>query len=572
MPLITPRRRFLITAPLALLLPAGLLTYLGLQTVGLVENRHIETIQQEVSKIVQGVRNRTGLRLDNDIIKTFRGAFANQMVDFLDEPPEAGDESFELRDPLPFAKLIFVYSQDGDIYFFEREAAPDPLLSCWKLSDTPRESLSSRLESAFEVLEEAEGFYSGYAIASKDFRQLIYPDPYDLDNPQRELAFYAVRRDDSYLELTFKMPDWVQAVGFTIDFVYLNTRFFDRIVKQMWEPEYELRYPIQIYDRLTGELVADVSSPGENIYFEESSKYRPVPFSENYFPWYRIHFSAGTGQDIMQVASNEKMVYYCLIAAANVCLIAAVFGALRNIAKELALSDMRSNFVARVSHELRTPLGLIRLFAETMEMERVKDDDTRKEYLHAITKESERLSRLINNILNFSQIESQKMSYNMGRHSIEDIVFDTVDAMHYHLQRHDMNIDLDIQPDIPDITCDREAIEQALYNILSNAVKYSGDGMSIDVRAYQNEEFVIIEVADQGIGISTENQRKIFQEFYRVNDPRVQETGGSGLGLAVVKHIVEGHNGRIQVESNPDEGSTFSIRLPVAPQTAKADE
>lgn len=571
MPLITPRRRFLITAPLALLLPAGLLTYLGLQTVGLVENRHIDAINQQVNTIVQGVRNRTRYRLNNEIISTFRSALANHLINLLPQEPVAGDDRLRVRDPLSFVEQFFVFSKDEKLYFFEKEASSNPLVSVWKLAEPKRESFVSRLTSALVTAEESAYIYQNTQQTNKDFRQLIFPDTYYLsetyflENKQRQLAFYAIRRDNSAEDPTFIMPDWMQAVGFTIDFKYLNDYFFDSTIKQMYSVEDELRYPVRIIDRLTGDIVADVAEIGAPNSFRPSTIYRPRPFSENFFPWYYITFSDVTGRDIMQVAQNEKTIYYCLIAAANVCLIAAVFGALRNIAKELALSDMRSNFVARVSHELRTPLGLIRLFAETLELDRIKDEETKREYLHAITKESERLSHLINNILNFSQIESQKKQYNLSPCSIEDIIFETVDAMQYHFQRHDMNVDMDIESDIPDIRCDHEAIEQALYNILSNAVKYSGDGMSIDLRAYKQNDEVVIEVADQGIGISKENQRKIFQEFYRVNDPRVQETGGSGLGLAVVKHIVEGHQGRLSVESNPDEGSTFMIRLPIKP-------
>lgn len=544
------------------------MTYLGLQTVGLVENRHVETINQQVNTIVQSVRNRTRYRLNNEIIITFRSVIANQMVNLLPDEPNDSDPLITVRDPLPFVDHFFVFSKDESLYFFEKGPSGNPVVSNWRLAPPTRESFVTRLTSALVSAEESAGMYEIPQQTNKDFRQLIYPDTYYnlLENNQRQLAFYAIRRDHSAGEPMFMMPDWMQAIGFTIDFEYLNEEFFDSTIKQMYSVEDELRYPIQIVDRLTAEVVADVEEIGDPNSFIPSTQYRPRPFSENFFPWYFISFSDTTGRDIMQVAKNEVAIYYCLIAAANVCLIAAVFGALRNVAKELALSDMRSNFVARVSHELRTPLGLIRLFAETMELERIKDNETKKEYLHAITKESERLTHLINNILNFSQIESQKKHYNLSPNSIEDIIFETVDAMQYHFQRHDMNVEMDIDSDIPAIDCDYEAISQALYNILSNAVKYSGDGMSIDVRAYKDNNEAVIEVADQGIGIAKENQRKIFQEFYRVIDPRVQETGGSGLGLAVVQHIVEGHQGKLSVESNPDEGSTFTIRLPLSPQ------
>jgi len=150
-----------------------------------------------------------------------------------------------------------------------------------------------------------------------------------------------------------------------------------------------------------------------------------------------------------------------------------LFGALRNIAKELEISDMRSDFVARISHELRTPLGLIRLYAETLEMDRTKDEDKRKEYLRSITKESERLTHLINNILNFSLIEAEKKQYSMVETQIDDVVYDTIETIQYHLERYGFNLDVNIEENLPSLYCDPESIQQAIYNLLTNAMKYS---------------------------------------------------------------------------------------------------
>jgi signal transduction histidine kinase len=331
----------------------------------------------------------------------------------------------------------------------------------------------------------------------------------------------------------------------------------------MWQYQEMLPYPITIFDRSTALTVAMPESFTEET-FQPSAKYRPRPFDGDIFPWYVVYFSQQTGLDFERNATNEKIVYYFLIAAANICMIAAVIGALRDIARELHLSDMRTNFVARVSHELRTPLGLIHLFAETLEMGRVANEEKRQEYLHAITKESERLSHLINNILNFSQIEADRKLYSMSPQLVDEIVAEAAETLQYHLQRHEMQMDLQIEEDLPPVSCDRDAIGQVLYNLISNAVKYSSEGSTITLRAFQDAGWVTIQVADEGIGISNEYREKIFQQFFRLEkDPMVQKTGGSGLGLTVVKHIVQAHHGQISVDSQPGQGSTFTVKLPV---------
>ena len=265
----------------------------------------------------------------------------------------------------------------------------------------------------------------------------------------------------------------------------------------------------------------------------------------------------------MEFAAFEKLVYYSLIAAANLIMIFGVLGALRNINQQLALADLRSDFVARVSHELRTPLGLIRLYSETLEMGRTTDPEKQKEYLQAITKESERLTHLINNILNFSQIEARKKHYQLINTPLGDVIEQSVESIRYHMERNGFVLNTEIAPNLPVVLCDRDAMELALYNLLSNAMKYSSENKSVLVRAYRDGREVILEVEDHGIGIPKDQQKRIFQEFYRVDDPMVRKTGGSGLGLAVARHIVEGHKGRIEVHSQPGIGSTFSIHLAI---------
>ena len=232
--------------------------------------------------------------------------------------------------------------------------------SNWGLTDRFKQALATRLKSAMDFkVDSYRGLIEpeAYRPDKIHYEYLHYPDElYPTDN-QRELVSFTVV-NPARTEGEDARPNAILAFGFTIDFDYINHVFFQNILNEMWQREVaklqaELTYPIAIEDHLTGEWIATIAEAGGQA-MVESKKHLPQTFHNDLFPWYKIHFSDETGEDIMMSARYEKMVYYCLIAAANVIMIAAVISALRNVAHELALSDMRSNFVARVSHELRT--------------------------------------------------------------------------------------------------------------------------------------------------------------------------------------------------------------------------
>ena len=235
----------------------------------------------------------------------------------------------------------------------------------------------------------------------------------------------------------------------------------------------------------------------------------------------------------------------------------------RNVAKEMALARLKSDFVSNVSHELRTPLSLIRLYAETLEMGRLPNVDKQKEYYRIIRKESERLSALINNILDFSRIEAGRKEYDLRETDMRELVHTTLDSYRYQIEQNGFAFEEKIAEDVPSLRVDREAVSRSLLNLVNNALKYSQDRKYIGVNLYRSNGAVKLEVVDHGIGIAPEEQAKIFEKFYRVGDPLVHNTKGSGLGLSLVRHIVEAHGGEVSVDSAPGEGSKFTISLPV---------
>jgi len=226
------------------------------------------------------------------------------------------------------------------------------------------------------------------------------------------------------------------------------------------------------------------------------------------------------------------------------------------------LSNLKSYFVSSVSHELRTPLTSIRMFAEMARangLSKKKQDD----YLHIVEGESERLSRLIDNVLDFSAIERKKKEYKREMTDPGSVVRRSVQAVRYLFQKEHAVVNVFIPKRLPPLFIDPDAFEEVCINLLSNALKYSPKKKHVAIRLKRVRQSVRLEVSDTGIGIPRAEIGKIFGDFYRVGDPQTRQAGGTGLGLALVKHIVEFHNGTIEVHSTVGKGSTFTITLPV---------
>jgi signal transduction histidine kinase len=235
----------------------------------------------------------------------------------------------------------------------------------------------------------------------------------------------------------------------------------------------------------------------------------------------------------------------------------------RDVRREVQTAEMRSQFVSSVSHELKTPLTAIRMFAETLSLGRSRSPESHKEYLDTIVNESERLTRLLNNVLDFSKIETGRMAYRLKTTDLTEVIHAAARTMQYPLSQQGFNLNLEIEEGMPAARADRDALEQAVLNLLSNAMKYSGDSRDIDLRLAAKNGQAVIQVTDRGLGIDSGEQERIFEKFYRVRSLENDRITGSGLGLALVDHVIKAHGGQIRVESAPGKGSTFSIYLPL---------
>jgi two-component system phosphate regulon sensor histidine kinase PhoR len=231
--------------------------------------------------------------------------------------------------------------------------------------------------------------------------------------------------------------------------------------------------------------------------------------------------------------------------------------------RERQLRQLKEDFISNVSHELKTPLSLIRMFSEILVTGRVKREDTKKEYYNIIHNESDRMSRLINNLLDFASLGQAEKGKYFERTNIARLVSKELEAYRYEIQKDGFQITVEVDSSVPDTYADPNAITMAFFNLLDNSVKYSGDQRQITVRVEQRNGCVDLSVVDKGFGIPDAEQPKIFEKFYRGSNASVRKVRGSGLGLSITKHVAEMHGGEVLVESRPGKGSTFTLRIPI---------
>jgi len=270
------------------------------------------------------------------------------------------------------------------------------------------------------------------------------------------------------------------------------------------------------------------------------------------------------GTTLAAMGQHFARTNFLILGGLSFLLAGGIFLTYRNVSKEMALARLKSDFVSNVSHELRTPLSLIRLYAETLELGRLTSPEKHQEYYCIIRKESERLTALINNILDFSRIEAGRKEYDFRETDMRELVCNTLESYRYQIEQHGFTLEEKIG-EVPPLRVDREAVARSLVNLVNNALKYSQDRKYIGVKLYRENGSVKLEVIDHGIGIPVNEQHKIFEKFYRVGDPLVHNTKGSGLGLSLVQHIAHAHGGDVAVDSSPGAGSKFTITLPLHP-------
>jgi signal transduction histidine kinase len=286
-------------------------------------------------------------------------------------------------------------------------------------------------------------------------------------------------------------------------------------------------------------------------------------FTQFFFTW-KVALFERTGKSIEQLSGRERHLYLSLFIGILAVMLMGIVILARAMIHESEVSRMKSDFVSNVTHELKTPLSLIRMFGETLDSGIVTEERKRREFYSIIRKESERLTHLINNVLDFSRIDSGNKDYHFEETDLVAIIHNSLKAYKFHIRDKGFEIDSKMPEEPVMISIDKDSISQAFLNLLSNAVKYSEGRKHIIVEICRESHAAIISVTDHGVGIAREELKKIFEKFYRVPNQMVQQPRGSGLGLTLTRHIIKAHRGTLEVESDPGKGSTFTIRLPLS--------
>ena len=255
--------------------------------------------------------------------------------------------------------------------------------------------------------------------------------------------------------------------------------------------------------------------------------------------------------------------WIALLTAAAICAIAGIAGFA--VSRQLRLQELRSTSVATVAHELRTPLASMRLLVDTLREGRCRTEEQRREYLDLIAAENLRLSRLTDNFLTHSRLDRGQQAFTFARVAVRGVIDQAVAALRARLHAPGCDFTLDVVEPLPEIFADRDGLLTVLTNLLENALKYTGEEKQITLRVRSAAERVVFTIGDNGVGLTRPERRQIFEPFFQADQKLSRAREGCGLGLAIVREIVDAHGGKVEVESELGKGSAFIVTLPLMP-------
>lgn len=252
------------------------------------------------------------------------------------------------------------------------------------------------------------------------------------------------------------------------------------------------------------------------------------------------------------------------ILAMTLLIIGALWFGYRYTIRQLELAQLKAGFISNVTHELKTPIAMVRLAVETLQMGRADSPEASGKFLGIIERETGRLQNLVESILDFARLEAGQTVFKFGKVEVGPLVHEAVESLRPRLDHLGFRVSEQVPPGLPRVRADAQAIRHCVSNLLDNAIKYSKERREITVSAVPRDGGVAISVADRGIGIAPADRKRIFEKFVRLENGLVHDVRGAGLGLSLVDQIIRAHKGRIEVDSTPGEGSTFSLVLPSA--------
>jgi signal transduction histidine kinase len=537
-------------------IPVAVLFYFQLRSLNDLEQTSAVVLRQLSSDTIEAVAKEIDETLKRPHISTLLRTFQLRTepldLEWIDPVFEEGLVAS------PFVDEFWVWSEiaanrPGTWYIFDRASL-----------ERDREQTDERFRAAPERLEQLMPFLREIATE----RRAIVSFPATIDGREKYVQ----------VQLRFRGPerDHVSSlVGFAVDAERLRAVHLPALVRrrlamvqqptgfpalQVWLSD-GAGHPIG--DPAQAGLVDERSFP--LVFFDKELLEFAAPLELRRETW---RLKTGYGDETIPEIVNTRtrpqialMIVLALVMAGGVCLVAGA------AAREVRLAELKSNFVASVSHDLKTPLALIQLFAETLELGRVRNTERAVEYYRIINAEARKLTRLIENILDFSKMEAGLRLYRLAPANVGELTRGVLDQMQSQFTQAQFQVETRIEPELPKVLADADAVEQAIENLLSNAVKYSGDSRTITVDVRREAGHVAVSVEDRGLGIPRREQKRIFRKFYRVESELGGGPQGCGLGLAIVDRTMRGHGGFVRVVSEPDRGSTFTLFFPIPPGT-----
>ena len=475
-----------------------------------IYTRQLESVMFSINQYSDDIVSRWANQLENDLQK-------NDSID------KGSIDDFIKRNSS--VKLLFV-ADSGSIENFFKDNTNSPELS--------RDEFVRIMDDNELIVVRLLQYMDG------GFRKI---QPVDIDIQDYSLFLFAVKQNDSEIKI----------FG-----IVVNTLAF---IKENLGPKIQSvasdQFFFSVFDIETDEEVYS------NELYEISEKNiehkKPLWLMPDY--QLGIQIKGETIETLVQERTNFNI--WVIILMDLVLLLAAIL-VYRSLRQQMKLAQLKSEFVSNVSHEIRTPLAIINMYSETLEMGRIKDEEKKKEYYKVINSEANRLSGIVNKILNFSKIESGKRDYKFEESDINILLNQILDQYSHHLKQKDFTCKLVLADGLQKVMIDKEAITDAIINLIENAIKYSVDNKEIEIISDSDDNKVTVEVIDYGIGIEEKYQSLVFDKFYRVTEGNLaHKAKGSGIGLSIVSHIMSAHKGSVELFSKPNEGSRFKLCFPV---------
>ena len=515
--------------------------------------RAIEDLGQSSAVVLRQLSQETANRLVKDVQDALKAPQINVLLGITQQQAEPLDlpairKVFDAAlDSEPFLTRLYVWSDEtlahrGEMLSYDRERREFR-------TDAPEAPLVLKRFRELALLKRAISLFE----APIDGRLSYFQAQLRFEFPARDrlTSFVAVR----------------------VDAEKLRTEFFPAFVEsKMKSVEGPSGFPpltVSVIDG-TGRVVYPRSAQASKQYVDERAF--PLMFfdpelaryaaADGRFEEWKLRTGYGS-LTIPEIIDGRARPQRALMAMLAGVLALGVFFVVRAAAREVKVAELRSNFVSSVSHDLKTPLALIQLFAETLELGRLKNTDRAHEYYRIINSEARKLTRLINNLLDFSKIEAGLRTYTKREPvNLSELTRRVLDSLESQFAHNQFTVTSTFDANVP-VYIDAEAAVQAIENLVSNAMKYSPERRDIEVEVARADGFGVVRVRDHGIGIPARMQRKIFRKFFRIQTDAGSGPQGTGLGLAIVDHVMRGHGGFVRVDSEPGRGSTFTLHFPL---------